>query len=475
MGQVDAPWGLFDLLQIAPMRRENVDFYDCVLSAVAAALRGGTDPFMARRAGGVLMRPTWLKAYIELWCADNYYKAMGVSEKATLEDITKAYKQKSLTLHPDRRAAVVDSAPPEYKEALQAQATADFQFLGHVHDTLLHKRAEYDQAKKPQRYRDTGASGGWADSGSECEEVSEVDSEAEAREFFPGGTDDDGDDGDDCDDGASDSDGERPKRKRKSKAKSNQRKKRPSKDKGKAKGKGEAKNNGEAKDKGEAKPKKEPPPPEPAVITVKLTIEELWKGTVVTRTFLQGLCDLATKEWVNLQESVTIPIPPRCPVGRLHTWSQYGEHVKESKRCRDVYVEVEDVAFDPHFSMRCGGDVVVQGHIDAFSAMLAVGWIEYRHPKNPSEVLRIRNNEQLLHGKEIALRKEGLRKAFDKDAREVGDLIVAVKVSYPPILSKRCSEALLAASAALCDVDPMVSGPMVEAILGPEDVVQDLV
>lgn len=450
---IEAPWGMFDLLQLPPASRDAVDFADGVLPAVVRAVGRGVDPALAARAGGVLARPTWLRFYVEVWCAENYYAALGVGRKATAEAITKAYRKRSLECHPDRRHGLIAAAAESDRAGLKAQADEDFKFLGHIYETLRDQRREYDRCKCPQRFRVGGdnddAGRGpdfndteWAPGQSECDEVSEVDSEAEAREFFASSADE------------AEADG----------------RKRGAGGGGARKGKRKSKRRRRAK--GDGAPKPPPPPPDPHDVTLKVSVAELWQGTfraVRIPVSVKKEAEVAGKVkmvWATTHITATIPIPDRCVPGELAVWAEYGEYVAQAKRRRDVRIAVE-ADWDAHFALRPGAphDVETEGTIGALFALLATGAVRYRHPGKPGELLEHPNFEQLHTGHTIRVHGQGLRAS----STTFGDLVIRVKLVYPPVLPPRQTEAMFAAMVALCADDPERTARMCDAILGPED------
>jgi curved DNA-binding protein CbpA len=87
----------------------------------------------------------------------NLYKILGVTSKATIKEIKKAYRQKALDTHPDKNKNI----PPE-------QAAEQFQKVVHAFEVLsdVNSRKQYDITGRAGSATDTGSGGNGGNNGS---------------------------------------------------------------------------------------------------------------------------------------------------------------------------------------------------------------------------------------------------------------------------------------------------------------------
>jgi len=454
-----APWGLFEVLQVAPSRADDVDFIDYVRSKAAAAVAArSADPEAIARAEEVLARPTWLALYRQLWCSKTYYEALGVTVKATADRIKRAYRELCMKAHPDKRAGLLDSvrADPAVFYAIKTQIDEDFKWLGHMYTVLTEHREAYTAAGNPQRFGPNAddaddvdadfADDAWAADGTECEEAStDWSSSAEAE------------------------------------ANGRRRERRRSKRK---RGAGKAGRAGGKRKRSGAGSSDEPPHPSGPTpvqrIVITATVQQLWQGFVRSIQVLRGIKTVkktdsdpprTTTTWDNEpSDPVVVPIKPRSQPGTVFEWPGYGHYDVETKQLADVHVVVE--VTDVHFTVE-GADIHTVAEIGFADALIGLGTLNVRMPEDPLRMISRPFSKQIRDGDQVVIAQGGLRYSDSSDLL-FGNLVATVRIRYPPIIDARCAQALRVASDALFNTDPSVSRGMANHILGPPLAIEDL-
>lgn len=139
------------------------------LDKVKTVCRRRPDHALSQQALSIFSHSLAKQAYLQFCVTDgNYYEAVNVNPSDDTREIKRVAKRLLLTYHVDKWG--------DKNKIVETFATQITQFLNNVRDVLEDptKRREYDLSYD-------------AGSGDEADEVSEVDSEAEAREFFGGG------------------------------------------------------------------------------------------------------------------------------------------------------------------------------------------------------------------------------------------------------------------------------------------------
>jgi DnaJ-class molecular chaperone len=115
------------------------------------------------------------ETYLSVWCTANYYDMFGLARDAPAADVTKAFRAMALRTHPDRWSKKGMLLVRNAEHCMQ-RVNAAYAVLS---DAAT--RRDYDSADAPFHHDSAGHAAD--DDGSEAEEVSEVDSEAEHADF----------------------------------------------------------------------------------------------------------------------------------------------------------------------------------------------------------------------------------------------------------------------------------------------------
>jgi len=112
---------------------------------------------------------------ISLANAEDFYKMLGISRKATNKEIKKAYRQKSLEFHPDKNKA--EGAADKF-----AQINRAYEALMDEEKRKIYDRQGEEGLKQPEQ-REAGGGGGDSTPLNSFSDSAEVDASTESRSY----------------------------------------------------------------------------------------------------------------------------------------------------------------------------------------------------------------------------------------------------------------------------------------------------
>lgn len=165
------------------------------------------------------------------------------------------------------------------------------------------------------------------------------------------------------------------------------------------------------------------PAPQQVEVPLKLTLEELYKGTAKRRKVTRQIIDSASGNAMKREETLEIPVKPGWKEGTKITFAGKGDE-QPGRPAQDLVFVVQQI---PHsLFKRHGDDLIVKVQIPLHKA-LSGGTIDV--PTLDNRVLRIPLKEVVTPSHERLVKNEGM--PLSKAPGQKGNLRVQFDIQWP--------------------------------------------